>query len=216
MFRSSIATLAFSWIVATSSLGWSQSATTEISTGTCDSGECDNGNGSSVGTWWQHKQAECDLIKQHADLIAQRNDAWPKPFLCHDRQAYHAIFAVMTQRGWQCECTLTSDHFDPQTQQLNRAGKAKISGIMTNLPEVARQVHVLQDSTNEVAEARMENVRNEIQNKFVALPIPEIAVTNYAPHGMNGALVEDVQKRFVEGLPAPAVPAAKTTTISNQ
>lgn len=215
MIRTSIAALSLCWIVATASVGLAQSWPHHGSSGNCASGSCDNGcadEASKLQKW----EAKCDLIKQQADLIAQRNDAWPKPFLCYDRQSFHGIFAVMTQRGFQCECTLTSDHFDSETHQLNRAGKSKIAGIMRNLPEVARQVHVFQDSSEEIANARLANVKAELETSYTSLPAPEIAVTGYAPHGMSGTLVEDVQKRFIEGLPAPSVPAAKTTTISNQ
>jgi hypothetical protein len=223
MVRTSIFVLSLSWIAGFTAAGMAQTEPAPVNgpipspvANDCGTGNCDGGNYGANGSWVQRSQAHYDLIKQHADLIAQRNDAWPKPFLCYDRQSYHSIFAVMTQRGWQCECTLTGDHFDSQTQELNRAGKAKIHGIMTNLPEVARQVHVYRDSTAAVAEARMANVRAEIQHSFEALPEPALAITSYMPHGMNGSLVEDVQKRFVENLPDPAVPAAKTTTISTQ
>jgi hypothetical protein len=214
MVRTSIVVLSLSLITGFSATSHAQSVPQNGAVDANACGDCETGGAGA--TWFQDQRAQWDVTKQHADLISQRNDAWPKPFQCYDRQSYHGIFAVMTQRGWQCECTLTSDHFDPQTQELNRAGKAKIHGIMTNLPEIARQVHVYQDSTAEVAAARLSNVRAEIQNSFVALPEPQLAVTTYVPHGMNGALVEDVQKRFVENLPDPAVPAAKTTTISTQ
>jgi hypothetical protein len=216
MIRTSIVMLSLSWIVGAASIGLAQTYPSNDQTGNCSTGGCESNGCSEDASRIQKAQAHCDLIKQQADLIAQRNDAWPKPFICYDRQAYHSIFAVMTQRGWQCECTLTSDHFDSETQELNRAGKSKIAGIMTNLPEVARQVHVLQDSTDEIANARLANVRTQIQDNFVALPAPEIAITTNVPHGMSGSLIEDVQKRFIAGLPEPSVPAAKTTTISDQ
>ena len=216
MIRTSIVVLSLSWIVGAASIGLAQSEPTNCPSGNCSSGGCAENGCSDDASRIQKASAKCDLIKQQADLICERNDAWPKPFMCYDRQAYHSIFAVMTQRGWQCECTLTSEHFTPETQEHNRAGKSKIAGIMNNLPEVARQVYVFQDSTAEVANSRLANVRAEIQESFTALPAPQLALTTYTPHGMNGALVEDVQKRFIEGLPAPAVPAAKTTTISKQ
>jgi hypothetical protein len=216
MVRTLIVVLSLTLIAGFGSKGLAQAMPVDGSLNANAATSCDSGECGSDASWLQRCQAHWDLTKQHADLIYQRNDAWPKPFQCYDRQAYHSIFAVMTQRGWQCECTLTSDHFDPQTQELNRAGKAKIQGIMTNLPEVARQVHIYQDSTPEVAKARMENVRAEIQTSFMSSAEPQLAITLYKPHGMNGSLVEDVQKRFVENLPDPAVPAAKTQTISNQ
>jgi hypothetical protein len=182
-----------------------------------DNGSTQGCDGScSDATCLEKSQARWDLHRQHGDLITERNDAWPKPFQCYDRQAYHSVFAVMTQRGWQCECTLTSDHFDAKTQELNQAGKAKIYGIMNNLPEIARQIYVFQDSTPGLAETRMTAIRKEIETAYPSLAAPPVALTQYVPHGMNGSLVEDVQKKFVEGLPEPKVPRAKTTTISNQ
>lgn len=210
MTRISIVVLGM-WLVGFASSGIAQTETVSNVGGECSTNDCVTENETYFGSW----SAKWDLTKQHADLIAQRNDAWPKPFQCYDRQSYHSIFAVMTQRGWQCECTLTPDHFDPQSHQLNRAGRAKIAGIMTNLPEIARQIHVYQDPNSEITDARLSNVREEVATSFNMLPEPQIAATTYMPHGMNGALVEDVQKRFVEGLPDPKVPAASTSTITD-
>lgn len=211
MTRTSIVVLGM-WLVGFCASGKAQTVAVDPSTGGCPTGDCATENGTIAGSW----AARWDLTKQHADLIAQRNDAWPKPFQCYDRQAHHSIFAVMTQRGWQCECTLTPEHFDSQSHDLNRAGRAKIAGIMTNLPEIARQIYVYQDPNSEINNARLENVRAEVAASFSMLPTPQVASTTYMPHGMNGALVEDVQKRFVENLPDPKVPAASTSTISDQ
>ncbi len=221
MVRTSFVVTCFCWFIGTASISLAQSGPGNCGSGNCDTGACgtsrDGGCGSSDGaTVFQKSQAKMDLHKQQAELIRERNDAWPKPFQCFDRQAFHGVFAVMTQRGWQCECTLTSDHFDSTTHELNIAGKSKINGIMSNLPEVARQVHVYQDSTYAIAETQLASVRKEVQDKYSFLPPPELALTTFKPHGMSGALVEDVQKRFVEGLPAPKVPAAKASTISTQ
>jgi hypothetical protein len=160
--------------------------------------------------------AKWDLHKQHADLIADRNDAWPKPFLCYDRRAYHQIFVTMQHRGWDAECTLTDDHFNADDQKLNLAGKAKIAGIMLNLPEAARRVHVYNIAGEEIGQQRLAEVRRELSDRFGSMSEPQLAVTTHMPHGMSGSLIEDVQKKFVEGLPDPKVPAASASTITGQ
>jgi hypothetical protein len=216
MVRRTLVLTSLCWFLGTATVGLAQSWPNQCSTGTCGASTHHDRRHSDGATYLQKAQAHWDLTKQQADLIAERNDAWPKPFQCFDRQAYHAVMVTMMQRGWQCECTLTSDHFDPTTNGLNAAGKAKINGIMNNLPEVTRQIHVFQDSDAAVVQTRTASIRDELQQKYSTLPAPELAVTTYVPHGMTGALIEDVQKKFVEGLPEPTVPRPKATTISNQ
>ncbi len=221
MVRTSLVISCFCWFIGTASISFAQAWPGNCGTGNCGTGTCGTSGQAGYGnandaTVFQKSHAKWDLHKQQAELITERNDAWPKPFQCFDRQAYHGIFGLMTQRGWQCECTLTSDHFDSTTHELNQACKSKVNAIMSNLPEVARQVHIYQDSSNDIVETQLASVRKEVQEKYSMLPPPELALTTYKPHGMSGALVEDVQRKFIEGLPEPKVPAAKASTISSQ
>lgn len=164
----------------------------------------------------QRMEAHFDVIKQHADLIARRNDAWPKPFQCYDRQAYHQIWYVNSSAGWANECTLTPDHFDAKTHHLNKAGLSKVAGIMSNLPEPARQIWVYTEGDAAIANARLSSVNEVLSENYSHWNAPPVAMTRHLPHGMSGSLVEDVQTKFVQSLPAPKVPAATGTTITGQ
>ncbi|HEY6563210.1 MAG TPA: hypothetical protein VIY86_01815, partial [Pirellulaceae bacterium] len=63
-------------------------------------------------------QAGWAEFKQRAALDWHRNNAWPQPFVEMDRLATCSPFVTMAENGWMQQCTLTSFHFDPNTNQL--------------------------------------------------------------------------------------------------
>ena len=179
----------------------------------CDG--CDSGC-SQRGGHLHEASAHWDLAKKQADLIARRNQAWPKPFQCYDRQAYHCIFNSMHNRGYQIECTLTDDHFHPDSNELNSAGQAKIAGIMNNLPTALRQIHVYQANDYDQAQARMDAAQARVRELHSHLPTPAFAMTTTRPQGMQGNMVEQMHKEFLANQPRPAVPASSKSGVSGQ
>ncbi len=190
---------------------WPEQATRN---GGCGNGGCgaDGQEASRIQKW----QAHADLIHQQGDLIAARNDAWPKPFQCYDRQAYHNIWVLQSYAGWCNECTLSNDQFDPETNELNRAGRAKVAGIMNNLPTPARQVLVYHNGNQEQTEARIQSVNANLQKEFGDLPSPVVSFTRRLPQGMSGLLVEDTQTKFIQALPPPGVPKPDGAALATQ
>ncbi len=180
-----------------------------------ETGDC-NGAAQVEPTWLEKEKAKWDLTKQHADLIAQRNDAWPKPFQCYDRQAYFSLWSVASTAGWCNECTLADEHFDADSQRLNRAGQAKLAGIMINLPPQARQVFVYETGNSEVVDRRIAAVNELLSDRYGHLQSPPVATTFRRPMGMSGTLVEDIQTKFVQFQPNPAVPRPSQDTITGR
>ena len=154
---------------------------------------------------WSISKNEWNAYKNHAELVRQRNEAWPKPFQCHDRRIYFATFYPMYQRGFEIQTTLTDTHFDKNTNKLNSAGKQKIAGIMQNLPLERRQIHIFETGDAEITQARMAEVRVALSDWFGHLAAPTIATTHKPAYYQNGVEVQHLNTNFIGSLPTPGV-----------
>ena len=161
-------------------------------------GHCGHG---AAATAAAHVRGYVDMAK----VAYQRNQAWPKPFECWDRQSYFAMWGPMYHRGLENQCTLTDSHFD-NTNQLNSAGKQKIASIMRNLSEASRQIYVFQSGDQATADDRVANVEREINDWFGHLGAPAIATTTRPFYGQAGAFAEQINEQFMQGQPAPSIP----------
>ena len=141
-----------------------------------------------------------------AENAYHRNQAWPKPFECWDRQSYFGMWGPMYYRGLENHCTLTDMHFDADTNELNSAGKQKIANIMRNLPSAARQIFVFQSGNQETADARIAEVEQQVGDWFGHLGAPVVATTTNPFYGQAGALASQINEQFIQSLPAPTVP----------
>ncbi|HMO90553.1 MAG TPA: hypothetical protein PKD64_00005, partial [Pirellulaceae bacterium] len=97
----------------------------------------DGGMGVHRERWEQFKAAY--------NLDVARNVAWPQPFKCRDRALMYQFFQTGIDAGWEQICTLTSVHFDSETNQLNRAGEAKVQWLMQTSPQHRRAIFVYND-----------------------------------------------------------------------
>ena len=148
---------------------------------------------------------EWRTYKHHAHIVYQRNEAWPKPFQCHDRQLYFANFYPMYQRGYEIESTLTDNHFDRETNKLNSAGKRKIAGIMQNMPKHRRNIYVFEKGDAEITQARVADVRVSVDEWFGHLGAPKIATTTNPVYYQSGVEVQQFTSNFLGALPTPGI-----------
>ena len=182
-------------------------------------GQCANGCGTSSFGWasggktweqrWDEHRRNFHAYRQHAEVVRQRNVAWPKPFQCHDRQAFAATFYPMYQRGYELQCTFSNAHFDSDNE-LNSAGKQKLAGIMANLPVERRQILVFDTGNPTATQTRITEVTSAVKEWFGHLPQPTIAKTINRHYGQDGNEVQQANARFLDGLPTPAISTAAT------
>jgi hypothetical protein len=165
---------------------------------------------SSYGGFGGHHQARKERReewKQEAEKIRARNDAWPKPFACHDRMAYFAVWDPMINQGYASHCILSQDHFQPENNELNEAGKRKIASIMQNLPTERRQLWIVRDPTSSISQARLENVNEIVQTFYGQSALhTTIAFTDRQPATISGGQADAISKRQLEGMPVPVIP----------
>jgi len=88
---------------------------------------------------------------------------WPLPYVCQDRQYMKNVLEAHTIAGWTEQTTLYNRYFDPQTQELTRAGQLHLDWILHVAPAQRRTVYV--QSTYDTA---MDEVRVASVNTYMA------------------------------------------------
>ncbi len=164
-----------------------------------------SGHHGHLANWRERKEA----WHEEAAKIKARNDAWPKPFACQDRQAYFAFWAPMIHQGYASHCVLAADHFDAETHQLNRAGQNKVASIMQNLPVDRRHLLVSRDQDPSISEARLASVNETVSTWYgQSAPHATIGLTDLAIPMISGIQAQDIAQKRTQGNPAPIIPAS--------
>lgn len=182
----------------------------------CASGIC-GGNGfgyPGAGGGRLHKGAVGQRVHHLKEVHRRdfaRNQAWPMPFNCADRQLYHEIWNPMIESGIRWNCVFTAQHFDPDTNQLNSAGRAKIKGIFRNSPINQKMALVQNAGDSSVVEMRLQNLRNVIDQWYGADSFTEIAKASEFPGSFAGSRAQSINFQYVEQTPPPMIPVASGT-----
>ena len=173
----------------------------------CGTGHCGAGC-TTYRDYWSQKKAQFDLV-------THRNGAWPKPFNCVSRHAYLNIMQVNYDAGWQVEHTLTDIHFDPESNELSKVGKARVAGIMRNAPSHRRTLYIYEGAGQVVTTERIEKTREAIAQWWGFASTPEVVSTSYDPEGMSGSHVYPVNDLFTKGIQPPKLSQAAAASTSS-
>lgn len=156
--------------------------------------------------------------KHHKALnhkIAARNDAWPKPFDCADRQLYFAIWEPMIDQGFEDQCVLTSVHFDEKTNELNRFGQHTVAGIMQTMPSTRKRVFIHRGGDEIVNDARLAAVTDTINLFYSETGPARVAFSSKLPIAIRGANADAITRLAIEGMQLPIIPVAAVGSISS-
>jgi len=138
---------------------------------------------------------------------AQRNNAWPEPFVTADRQLARDPFVIMADNGWKLQNTIGTFLFDAETNQLNKAGELKVKWIVTQAVQYRRAVFVLRGETAEITAARVESVQLAVSKFVPEGHLPPVNLTDSEPDGTSGAYIDAVNQAINSSIPAPRLPA---------
>lgn len=183
--------------------------------------QCSSCQSGTVGSW---PQADCgesgesrfaqrhpalhqwhDDYHHKAAIIAQRNNAWPKPFACHDRMAWFSVWGATYDAGWIGQCTLTDVHFNPDTGALNEAGQNKVQSIVANNPLDRRAVYILHDRNVVDTQSRVEQVRTTISKWYGPELANNVVVTDRFPQEVSGQRIQAINDQYRAQMPAPMI-----------
>ena len=219
-----IVTVAVTGVIMISGNGWAQSPTassvdsvfgyptastvyTSFSDG-CGCGEtgCSEGGKFGNGTNMQNWKAKHQHSKHNIARVVARNQAWPMPFNCADRQLYFSIWEPMIDQGFEEQCVLTSTHFDAETGKLNTFGNHTVAGIMQNMPSTRRKVFIHRDVDVESNNTRMAAVKDTI-NTFYGQSGPAIVeFSSKLPIKLRGSKADAISRLWFENQPTPIIP----------
>lgn len=160
---------------------------------------------------------QIDQMKQQSEKVRARNDAWPKPFACMDRQAYHNIWNGFYESGFIAHCTLIDDHFDNETGELNRYGESVVQGLMKNSPNHRREVFIYDGRSDLDFETKRRSVE-DLVNRWYGRDSIQVSATNRWPMQGSGLRSEATNRLFAETTPPPVitVPTGSGSTSQSQ
>lgn len=185
-----------------------------VNCGGCGSTACGGRCGAGGGGHFQELRAKWDQQQMINSRIAARNDAWPKPFDCADRQLYFSIFAPMIDQGFEEQCVLSSMHFDEDTNQLNRVGKHAVAGIMQNMPSSRKRVFVHREANDVVNSARLQAVKETIDTFYSASGPAQVAFSSKLPITTRGTSAEAIAIKWREKMPSPVIPISAGESVN--
>ena len=175
------------------------------------------GSCGGYGSGFSGDHPKLDQMKALNNKVCARNDAWPKPFDCADRQLYFTMWQPMIDKGFEEQCVLMSVHFDPKTHELNKFGQSTVAGIMQNMPTSRKQVFVNRDIDGKISQARLNSVQKMVGTFYGEIaPNAQVAFSNMVPSSIKGNRAETINKLFIEGAPAPIIPISSgSNSVAN-
>jgi hypothetical protein len=112
----------------------------------------------------------------------------------------------MVAKGWQMQNTLSHYHFDPQTNEANRAAEAKLMTILTQNPPHRQTVFVLQSLDPDITAARVDSIQRMVAQIVPHGEMPAVVQTDRAPIGRYAAHMYLEYSKW--DAPAPVLPAS--------
>ncbi len=171
--------------------------------GGCGARGCGIGDG--------HVRDNLHQAQERNALVAARNDAWPKPFVCVDRQIYENLWGKYIDSGYERQCVLSSMHFDAETGELNDFGRTIVSGLVQNMPQARKTVYIHRDGNEARSQQRMDSVRQSIEYMFGHNTPAQVAFSGEQPVRGSALRVERLQSLEFEATPVPIIPIASGT-----
>lgn len=156
-----------------------------------------------------------EAFKHHCALVTARNDAWPLPFNCWDREAYYAIWNQQFATGLQVAHLLTPEYFDANTNELNRAGEMRVAWIMQNSPISDRKIWVFEDQQGPAMDQRIANVHDVVNRWYAHMGPVEVATSQLRPNGIPASYQQLILDKHSGAQPNPVIPIEAGAALSS-
>ena len=135
---------------------------------------------------------------------------WPHPYREMDAAAVQQFADIQVINGWQDATTLYEYHFEPDTHELNKAGREHLYWIMSSVPLEFRTAYVQASPTDpSVDTVRIAQVQS-YASRFVGVDqVPQILLRVARPHFTPAEDVNAIFDYRRENLtPAPVLQSA--------
>ena len=168
-----------------------------------------NGNGScgAMGGGCLHSlKGQLSHLREINRVVTARNEAWPKPFGCADRQLYFQMWDPMLEAGWKSACVFNQRHFDEGTADLNQAGRMKVAAIMRNYPIGQKAFYLEREMAASLSDERLMTLKNSVEKWFGLSQVTEIGFADVIPLPGNGSRAKAISEGYIKNLPDPVIP----------
>lgn len=129
-------------------------------------------------------RAQClERVVQSVVSDFRQANQWPYPYVCEDRLAVPAPFAVMVENGWRRQNLLADHHFKNDTGELNAAGEKMVRWIVNEAPTQHRAIFVRRADTVNTTKSRLAAVEKFAAKASYDGTVPPIAETSIRPAG---------------------------------
>lgn len=134
---------------------------------------------------------------------------WPDPYRYQDRGLVRGVLATQVNNGWTSATTLYEQHFDPETNQLNEAGRLHLRWIMLHTPADRRVAWVAAGNSEAVTQTRLSNAQSEaaVIGGPGCAPVMVRVCQNY---GRSAHDVDLINRSYLESVPKPRLPVPLT------
>jgi hypothetical protein len=143
------------------------------------------------------------------------NVQWPWPYVCPDRIAVQEPFCIMINNGWRRQNMLGAHHFNAETNQLNAAGQLRVQWIMTQAPADRRSIFVERSIDPKVNALRTAAVREYSTQVALDGQFAQVTETPLISEGRPASVVDAVNVKFQQAMPAPVLPPAQGSSSSS-
>lgn len=133
---------------------------------------------------------------------------WPLPYVCDDRTYVRDLIARQENAGWIDNTTLYDYHFEPDTQELNRAGRLHILWVVRNAPQHRRILYVQTAENVKQTDIRLASTRVATTNVVGNTALPPIVPRVTSPLGRNAMEVDAIQRGDRDSQPVPRISPA--------
>lgn len=172
---------------------------------------CLGGTASLCGIAPSSAQADWGTFWHRQHVNQARVNAWPQPFTDVDARQTVESFEVMKRNGWRLHNTIGTELFRDSDAALVSAGHNRIHWIVSQAPADRRVIYVLRGRSIEETEARLASVRQSIAAVNYGGPPPQLMLTDIEPTTASGAWATQINRDWMEALPAPKLPGTSAT-----
>jgi len=130
---------------------------------------------------------------------------WPDPWRWMDRMSVRNHLATEVDAGWLTNTTLYDQHFDPETQELNDAGRVHLRWILLYAPPQRRRPWVQAGDAAQASQTRLASVQGEATAIIGAANCPPIMLRVCQPYGAPAQEVDLVRRSYLTTIPEPRI-----------
>lgn len=139
---------------------------------------------------------------------------WPDPYRWQDRASVRTHLEAQRSAGWMTTTTLYEQHFDPETNELNQAGKVHLRWILLHVPPNRRTTWVQAGETADVSRTRLASVKNATASVF-GPEAPAVMLRVCEPYGAPAQEVDLVRRAYLSSWPVPRLPTKSSGQANN-